>query len=346
MKNKILIGGVSIVLTAVAFFVASIVKGTINSKPDESKSVQASAADTSRERVSLKQTRYKALKTKDVSTFPVECAKALDELAAQTMEETMIRLKSNEDFDHFFPKDCQAQLRVHKIFTDLADNSQCNFLTENFTPSESCSSVLFALKAFTIADNTKDVPVSHMTSEEMAAHFVKMFFSFDQLNQEGYAKNLELINTLLERHGDDANVLEAYLGYAMIGEQITGSTIAQEKSRQILEANMGKHFKVDRLSVLQYVAKKDFGGAKVVLDRLSESYAQEPELKYYYAAYFWKQGDRVTANQYLDQAIAMGEKCSYCVPGLYKETKARMKNAKNGDDKLFSISIGLNFENL
>jgi hypothetical protein len=347
MKNKIILGLVAVALIAIVVFTFSVITGTVQNSTE----IKSSAEDHTHsiapaERISLKKTRYINKKQKTVSTFPQECSQALNDLSAQTMEEIMVRLKSKVDFDLFFPIECQQQLQTNKLFLDLAQNSQCQFLQADFVPNEMCSSLLFALKAFTIADATQDVELSHMSSTELAAHFVKMFFSLDKLTPENFSKNLELIHTLLERHSDDPSVLEAYIGYTMIGEQISGSDIALEKSRQILTSNMGKHFKVDRLSVLQYVASKDYEGAKTALDRLSQTYAQEPELKYYYAAYYWKQGDRAMANQYLDQAIAMGDKCSYCVPGMYKMTKQQMKKAKLGDEKLFSISIGLNFENL
>ncbi len=344
MRNRIILGIVSIVMIATIVFIGKIVMGTIDTKPDEKANITHDTKGAAR--VSLKETRYISQRTKEISTFPKECANVLNELAGLTMEEIMVRLKSKVDFDLFFDPNCQEQLKSHKLFLTIANNSQCQFLQQDFVPSEMCSSLLFALKAYTIADNSQDVPVSHMSSDEMAAHFAKMFFSFDTLTKEGLKINMQMLDVFLDRHPNDENVLEAYVGYSMIAQQITGEKLPSEKIDAIFEKIQGQNFKVDRLSVLKNVINKDYAGAKLTLDRLNQHYAQEPELQYLYAAYHWKQGDRAQANQYLERAIAMGDKCSYCVPGLYKDTLARLKKAKNGDDQLFAISIGLNFENL
>ena len=132
----------------------------------------------------------------------------------------------------------------------------------------------------------------------------------------------------------------------MIGKKITGENSVDSKIKTIRQDFLGESFKVDRLQVLQEVLNDNLTSAKTTLDRLNEIYPKEADLAYYYAAYHWKQGDKAMAYSYLDKAVGLSKNCSYCTPSVYLDTKAKLEKSKSGDNSAFSISIGLNFENL
>lgn len=260
-------------------------------------------------------------------------------------------IKSKASLQSFFSNTCLEALKKNKVFNRLAKESDCNILEPNFKFTEeklngSCSTLLFTLKAYSIADQTQNIPISQMTSQELAANFVKMFFSFDSLNKDTLNKNMDLLDQFYEMHKDDLAVVEAYLGYIMIAQQITDENQYNSKLSSILNSQKGESFKVDRLAAIKEVMQNDISKAKETLDELNSYYSKEAELQYYYAAYYWRKNDRSMANTYLDKAIKMSKNCSYCAPSMYLHTKKRIAKAEYGDKTLFSISIGLNFENL
>jgi hypothetical protein len=299
-------------------------------------------------RQSLKKSKYVISKqSKSLNTFPEECSSTLTDLSAMTAEEYKELITNKKTFVTFFGEACFEKLKSNATFQELVKNSNCKVLEGHKEEVEgTCLTLMFMLKAYFIADHTGGKALSEMTSQELAANFVKMFFGIDKLNTETFKENLKLVDALYEMHPNDPDVLEAYLGYMMIGKQVTNEDSVSPKIDELMNGAFGESFKVDRLHVLKDVLKNDLISAKQNLDKLSTLYPKEPELAYYQAAYYWKQGNREMANTYLDKAITLGASCSYCTPGLYADTKKRLASAKTKDGKLFSISIGLNFENL
>lgn len=307
-------------------------------------SKKSQASSNKKVRNSLRNSRY-IITAENIkkSSFPDVCRDQLVNLAGMTSSEYAPALTDKQSFEDFFGPDCIKALVGNKFFQQLKKNTGCDL---NQSKSGSCFTLLFMLKANFIAEANEDKRPEDMTSEELAAHFTRMFFALDGLKKEEFLSNLKLVDVLYNRHIDDPDVLEAYIGYMMIGQKITGDRTMMEKIDSILSESEGRSFKVDRLMVLKDMLHDDLRGARSSLERLSEKYPKEPELQYYYAAYHWKNGDRAMAEKYLNQAIAMGENCSQCSPELYQMTKKRMAKAPNTDQTIFSISIGLNFENL
>jgi tetratricopeptide (TPR) repeat protein len=314
--------------------------------------VQSIPSRADKKRTPLKLGRYlPANKTiPSGGTFPPECHDSLRDLTGMTADEYLEILKSKNAFHSFFTSDCLSQFADSAIYQALTGNGQCRLLDDEYEFSNEtmgfCMSFLFALKAFAIAEYARDVPIEKMTSEELAANFVKMFFSLDKLDKKTFQDNLGLLDVFYQQHGHDPNVIEAYLGYLIIGQQMIGEEMVADKIESIGSTHQGESFKLDRLLVLKSMIKGDLKNTKSALDKMGQIYPREPDLQYHYAAYFWKKGDRAQAIRYLDRAIAMGEECSYCIPALYRETKQRLVRAKPGDQNLFSVSVGLNFENL
>ncbi|WP_408098372.1 hypothetical protein ACJVC5_05535 [Peredibacter sp. HCB2-198] len=295
-------------------------------------------------RTSLKDVRYQIEKTEVKKTsFPKECFSSLADLSAMTIADYNGIAQSKKSFEEFFGPDCSQKIKENPLFEKLLQSSGCKFNKEN---AGACISLMFMLKANFIAELNEDKKPEEMTSEELAAHFVRMFYSIDKLKSEKFITNLKLIDVLYNKHMNDPEIIEAYVGYLMIGEKITGVHSVGERIDSILAESEGNSFKVDRLFVIKEILGNNLEGARVVLDGLQPKYPQEPDLHYYYAAYHWKNGHRDLALQSLNQAIAFGENCSSCRPGVYQDTRNRMANAKDKDDQLFSVSIGLNFENL
>ena len=299
-------------------------------------------------RQSLKKSKYAIpVAAKSLNTFPEKCNASLSDLSAMTAEEYKELITNKQSFITFFGELCFEQLKLNPTFQNLIKNSQCEMFEGTSESIEgNCLTMMFMLKAYFIADHTIGKTPNDMTSQELAANFVKMFFDIDKLTKETFLENLKLVNTLHEMHSNDPDILEAYLGYMMIGKQVTNESSVESRIDELMQNSVGESFKVDRLHVLKDVLKNDFRSAKQNLDKLSHLYPKEPELAYYHAAYYWKQGNKELATSYLDKAIKLGEKCSYCTPGVYAETKKKLANARTKDDKIFSISIGLNFENL
>jgi len=298
------------------------------------------------QRINLKQSKVIISKHVAVkSTFPQTCQDSLKDLSAMTAEEYKSILIDQNELKKFFGEICFQDLLKNEAIKKLSSGFQCDLSKEKMNEG-TCMALLFMLKASFVADTSNGKNSNDMTPEELAANVAKMFFDLDNLSKENFQKNIKLINTLYELYPNDPNVAEAYLGYMMIGRKITKDDSVSEKIDDIIEKNNGESFKVDRLQVFNEAMNDKLDSAKEILDQLNEKYAREPEISYYYAAYYWKLGNREMANTYLDKAIQLGTNCSYCVPDMYKETKRKLQNAKKGDQNLFSLSIGLNFENL
>lgn len=308
---------------------------------------------SSSSRISLKEARYTKERSKDSvkSTFPDSCESTFKDLAQMTASEYTNILVDQEQFKSFFNETCLKNLSSNELFNKYANAANCNILDPNFvfdenTPQSGCSTLLFILKAQYIVDQSSGLKIEDMTSQELAAHFAKMFFNLDKLDKKSLEENMKLIDSLYNRHSDDPSVVEAYLGYMIIGQQITQESSLDSKIQETFEQSSGKSFRVDRLSILKSIVNKDLTSAKKSLDKLSQIYPNEPELKYYQAAYYWKTKNKNEALNYIKKAINMSSSCSYCTPELYKQTLENLKKAKLGQDNLFSLSIGLNFESL
>ncbi len=305
-------------------------EGDITKIVPDNEAVSSSKKDSLRE--TIKNSRYKKeeVKTNLASSFPESCEDSLGQLRMMTQEEYFEIMKSKEKFYEAFNEECRTEIVSSKAIKELAKNTMCNVFDAKFDFKDEniygpCSSFIFALKAYSIADNTRGVDVNKMTSQELAANFVKMFFSTEEITKENFQKNLEIIDTLYEMHSDDPNVVEAYLGYIMVAKHAMGDKTASERIDRILTNPTGDSFKVDRLGVIKSVLENDLNGAKTKLDRLNEMYQGEPELSYYYAAYHWKNGNKSMAKKYLDKAIKLGVNgCSYCTPGMYKQVRKAM----------------------
>ncbi len=298
-------------------------------------------------RKTLKNSKYIVSATKKVSgAFPVICDSPLRDLSAMTIEEYQSLVSNKDSLISFFGKECTDKLFKNEVFLKILKNSQCELAENEQKSNDGCLTMMLMLKANFIAEYSQGKNLNDLDSQELAANFTKMFFELDKLTKEDFAKNLKLINRLHEMHPNDPDVLEAYLGYMMIGKMITKDDSVTGRIDELMNDHQGESFKVDRMSVLQDILKNDFESAKSTLERLEGLYPQEAELAYYQAAYHWKQKRADLANRYLDKAIKFSQNCSYCTPGVYKDTQARLVGAKPGDDRLFSVSIGLNFENL
>ncbi|WPU65437.1 tetratricopeptide repeat protein [Peredibacter starrii] len=295
-------------------------------------------------RLSLKDVRYSVSKTeKKKISFPMECYSPLADLSSMTIAEYNGIAQSKKSFEDFFGKDCTDLLKDNATFDSLLKTSGCNFSTDK---NGACISLMLMLKANFMAELTDNKRPEEMTSEELASHLVRMFFSMDKLKPESFVSNLKIADLLYSKHMNDPEIIEAYLGYLMIGQKITGVQSVRERIDTILAESEGNSFKVDRLLVIKEALAENLAGAREVLDGLQSKYPQEPDLHYYYAAYHWKTGNRELALASLDRAIAFGTNCRECRPSMYEETKRKLVSAKDKDDQLFSISIGLNFDNL
>jgi tetratricopeptide (TPR) repeat protein len=298
------------------------------------------------ERINLKKSKFAISKEQQVkSSFPPICHEGLKKLTSMTADEYKSFLTDKAELIHFFGKDCLNQLITNETFQKISRDFQCNLKHEKLNEN-SCMSLLFIMKAYFIADSSVGKDVNEMSPEELAANIAKMFFDLDKLNKENFKENISLISALHEMYPNDPDVMEAYIGYMMIGSKITQDKSAYSIIDEIMERSSGESFKVDRLQVFQHILNERPESTKQTLDKLNQLYPKEAELAYYYSAYYWKQGNRTMANNYLDRAILLSKNCSYCAPSVYHDTKKRINNAKEKDPNLFSLSIGLNFENL
>ena len=317
--------------------------GRVITQPDSNNKTTV----TPLKRQSLKQSKYIVPKLNlQSSSFPKECQTSLSNLSAMTSEEYGVMALDKKIFQEFFGLECLSGLSSNTVFKNILKNANCKIMEPEGKPSEICYTMLFMLKAHFIADHTKDKKPEDMTAQELASNFVKMFFGLDKLTKETFSSNLETIDALHRMYPNDADVLEAYLGYMMIGRQITKDHSVDAQIEELMAEADGNSFKVDRLQALRSIINNDDAGAERSLEKLSQQYPRESEVAYYQAAYYWRQGDRNLANVYLDKAIGMSDQCTYCVPSLYRETRQRIKAADDKDPNLFSVSIGLNFENL
>lgn len=335
---------IAIVLGAASLYYTLSQLETSSSK--ETKKISNVVPSQPKPRFNLKKAKFVISKEKRIqSTLPGQCHESLKRLTSMTADEYQSLLINKTELIQFFGKDCFNKLLTNETFKRLSQDFKCDTSNEKLDESP-CMALLFMLKAYFIADHSLGKKTSEMTAEELAANIAKMFFDMDKLNKENFKDNLKLISALHEMYPNDPDVMEAYIGYMMIGSKITQDKSVYPLIDDAMDRSLGQSFKVDRLQVFKDILNEKLESTKQTLDKLDQLYPKEAELAYYYAAYYWKQGDRSMANNYLDKAIGLSANCSYCVPSIYHDTKQRIKTAKTGDQNLFSLSIGLNFENL
>lgn len=220
-------------------------------------------------------------------------------------------------------------------------------LEKNEKKLEPCIGSLFLLKSIYIADQTINETVTTMTDSELASFAVKAFFSLnDKMSKLDFENNLEYFEEFHARFPEDTRVIEAYAGYILIGSKVTGIKDYLSEVDGLLKIHEGKDFKIDRLQFIQQVINDDLGKAKEELALLEKYYAHEAEFDYYRAAYAWKLKDKPGAVKYLNLALTKTKNCSFCSPDLYFDTIQRLKSAALGQEGIFALGIGLNFDNL
>lgn len=337
-----------LIASAIALFIfsqreKSVVANYVN-KPEKKQNTN---------RLSLKEARYEKLNTstEEITVFPKSCFETLQLISKTTSDDLFNQLSTIDSVEDFFNPECLSNLKTNNLFLKLTKSFQCDFLSKGFNLKEKnlkekCAGFFMVLKAFTISDFAKNTPLNKLTGEELAAMFVKIFFSIDELTKDQFIKNNELIDTFYEMYPNDPNVIEAAIGYLMIGQMVTQYQGLAEKIEERFEKHKGESFKVDRLSIINHIAQSNLKKAKSTLDELNTHYPKEADLQYYYAAYYWEKKDRASTITYLNKAIELSKNETSGTPSLYKETKEKIKTATIGDKKLFSMSIGLNFENL
>lgn len=317
-----------------------------SSSIDETKNISKVIPLQQKPRFNLKKAKFLIPKEKRIqSSLPGQCHESLKKLTSMTADEYQSLLINKAELIQFFGKDCFDKLLSNETFKRLSKEFKCEPSHKKLDENP-CMALLFMLKAYFIADHSLGKETSEMTAEELAANIAKIFFDMDKLNQENFKENLKLISALHEMYPNDPDVMEAYIGYMMIGSKITNDKSVYPIIDDVMDRSLGQSFKVDRLQVFKDILNEKLESTKNTLDKLDQLYPKEAELAYYYAAYYWRQGDRSMANNYLDKAIGLSTNCTYCVPSIYHDTKQRIKTAKAGDQNLFSLSIGLNFENL
>jgi tetratricopeptide (TPR) repeat protein len=272
------------------------------------------------------------------SIFPKQCFERLSDLSLMTAEEY-------KDLAHelktFAGDTCFNSLVADEDFNKLLKLSNCDLKKSN---DPNCMVLMFMLKAYFIADQTGYKPAAKMSSEELAAQVVRMFFDLDSLDKEKFKKHQEILNAFKELHPEDSDIREAYIGYLLVGKETLKDQTVNEKISELLEESDGSSFKLDRLGALKEMFSQDSKAFKTVLDQLSTKYSDEAELSYYYGAYYWKLGDKEKAQNYVNEAIKLSKTCSYCSPDMYKSTLSKMGPATK-DEKVFSLSVGLKFDN-
>jgi hypothetical protein len=139
-------------------------------------------------RQSLKKSKYQThLSAKSLNTFPKECDSPLSDLAAMTDEEYKDLILNKDAFIIFLGDKCSEKLTENSNFKELVTNSQCRlFEDKNDGTKGSCLTMMFMLRAYFIADYTSGKTPEEMTSQELAANFVKMFFSIDKLTKDSF----------------------------------------------------------------------------------------------------------------------------------------------------------------
>lgn len=325
---------------------------------NESKTITKNQAtnkhlSTEKVRTNLKSLKYQITNSsaEKFYSFSKECSESMQNLTELNSEEIFSQLSIQQNLEHLISLECQNSLKKNELFLKLSKSFQCNLFEKELLKSaksfkDKCAGLFMVLKAYTINDLSSHLSTDQLSGEELAARFVKMFFEIDTLTKDKFIENNKTMELLYEKYPNDTNVIEAYLGYLMIAGMITNYNGFDSTINEIFKDHLGENFRIDRLQIIKHVAKNKFENAKNTLEELLQFYPKEPELQYYYAAYYWNQNDRNQSLKHLEQAISLSKSCAFCTPDLYKETRMKIKNAQLGDKKLFSLSIGLNFENL
>lgn len=316
-----------------------------SSKPQASTKAQTEAGTS--KRLTINQTKYEFSLNGSELTLGKKCLDPMNKLTGHTFNEYIDVIKTQGSFKAFFGDDCYSNLIGSDLFDDLLKRSGCNLNSkESVDKNNNCISFLFHLKSFLIVEESKEKDLAELNAAELAAHVVKMFFDLDKLDKGSFNENIKLINRLYESYPNDPDIAQAYAGYMIIGKMITKESLNNDRISNLLNDNEGLSFKIDRMRVLDEFANNDLVNAKQAIDQLKNKYPNEAEVSYYLAAYYWKQGDVLNSRAYLSDAINIGQNCSYCTNDLYKDTLKRMASAKPKDQNLFSVSIGLNFDNI
>lgn len=316
-----------------------LLKGVNRDKPTK-------LTQRSKSRIPLKQVKYikqessVEQKTTKTKILPDECDAFL---------QTVSYLTQNELFDLIQTGNFELNLGCKQKLTQMSPsliNPDCDFTPQlNKESQAKCLASLSILKAIYITDQVSAVSLRNLTDSELAAFATKAFFTINEkMKVEDYKKNLEYFKEFHERFPEDSRVIEAYVGYMLIGTKITGAQDSQTDIKNILAEQEGKNFNIDRLQVIQYAINDDFERARDAVQNLEKIYPQEADLEYYKAAYFWKMKDKTQTLYYLDLALSKAQNCALCTPGLYKDTKEKLKSAHLGQTELFSVSFSLNFE--
>lgn len=295
----------------------------------------------------LKHTKY--VPPRDVtplSSFPKLCQESLTNLGVMTVSDYQELIETKESFSNFFGEDCLKDLQESALFKKIKANSNCSLLDDKGESSPECLSLLLMLKAHFISEYTKGKLPSEMSGPELAANFIKMFSEIESLNKEKFSTNIELINTLQALYPDNLDILEPYLGYLMIGKQVTQTDGIDEILNTRLDEALGQSFRIDRLLAVKDLLSQDFEKAEATLNKLHEHYPHEPDIAYYQAAVYWKRGNKEQAVEYLNKALSLSVGCTGCTPGVYRTTKEKLSRMKPGESNPFAISFGLNFDNI
>jgi hypothetical protein len=346
--KKIIIAFSLLFLTAFIYF-----QQTNEPKTNSKNQTINTHLSTEKVRTNLKSLKYQITNNSpdQFYSFSKECSESMKNLTELNSEEIFSQLSSDQNLENLISLECQNSLKKNELFLKLSKSFQCNLFEKELLKStksfkDKCAGLFMVLKAYTINDLSSHRSTDQLSGEELAARFVKMFFEIDSLTKDKFIENNKMIELLYEKYPNDTNVIEAYLGYLMIGGMITKYNAFDSIINEILADHLGENFRIDRLKIIKHVAKDKFENAKKTLEELLQLYPKEPELQYYYAAYYWNQNDRSQSLKHLDQAIRLSNNCAYCVPDSYKETRKKIETAQLGDKKLFALSIGLNFENL
>ena len=343
-KKNILISLVSIIaFVTLSFFLKNKNKTTFIEK---TKSNKIEKERERLKRVPLKNAKYKRNKKalEENSLFPKSCVQEFDSLSSMTVDEYILLLEEGNLFHKTFSPKCLSQLKENETYKRLAKNSTCDILSPDVNLKtqeqvDECSMLLYLMKAYSIVEVSRKTSPEEMSSEELAAHVATFYSELGQLSEEKLARNLKIIDTLYEIHGDDPSVRRAYASYLVIVKQIAKATYLEERIDNAFDQNLGESFELDRLRVVEVIWAGDPEKTKAVLNTLDEYYENEPELQYFHANTHWENGNRKLAIKYLDKAIALGDECSFCDPKKYKETRLQVLEAKLKDRALFSIEV-------
>lgn len=280
--------------------------------------------------------------TKKNSLLPEKCQSFLDQITELTKEELIDEISKK---NIRITSTCFKNAAENPIFSGI---KECEFKADTLqNNSETCVGALILLKVLNVASNIQEEDYGKVLDSELAALAMQAFFRLsDKLTKEEFEKNGQVFREFMSRFPDDLRVIEAMAGYLMIGGQITGFKDKLAEVDTLLEDFSGKDFKLDRLQIIRHAINNDFESAKKILIELEKIYPGEAELAYFKAAYYWKMKDRNNALLHLNKALSSVAKCSYCSPDAYKVTLESVKKARLGQENLFILGIGLNFDDL